>query len=132
MGLAALLPIIGPAVQKLLDLIPDPNARAKAEADYNRELLQIAAQSEADQRGTNKVEAQHSSIFVAGWRPAIGWVCAAALAFNYLVRPLWVWCIAVWYPGAPIPPSLDDNLWQLMTGMLGMGALRTLDKRRNP
>jgi len=127
---AALIPLIGPALEKLLSLIPDANQRAKAEAEYQRALLDIAAKAESDQREINKVEAQHSSIFVAGWRPAIGWVCAAALAFQYLVRPFWVWAISVWTPGTPVPPGLDDMLWQLMFGMLGMGGLRSWDKSK--
>lgn len=126
--LAALLPLLGPAVQKLLDLVPDANARAKAEAEYQRALLEIAAKAEADQREINKIEAQHTSIFVAGWRPMIGWVCAAALAFQYLVRPFWSWAVSVWWPGSPVPPGLDEMLWQLMFGMLGMGGLRTVEK----
>jgi len=105
------LPLLGAAAQKLLDLIPDPGARA-----------------EADQREINRAEAASPSLFVAGWRPAIGWVCAAALAFQYLARPLWVWASAVWWPSAPAPPALDEMLWQLMFGMLGMGSLRTIEK----
>jgi hypothetical protein len=122
------IPLIGPAVQKLLSLIPDPNARAAAEAEYQREVLTIAAKAEADQREINKVEASSQSVFVAGWRPAIGWVCAVALAFQYLIRPLAVWAGGIWWPHLPTIPGLDENLWQLMFGMLGMGSLRTFEK----
>jgi len=134
------IPLIGAAAQKLLDLIPDPGARAKAAEDYQRALLDIAAKAEADQRDVNKaeadqrdvnkVEAASASLFVAGWRPAIGWVCAAALAFQYLARPLWAWASVVWWPASPPPPALDDMLWQLMFGMLGMGSLRTFEKMK--
>jgi len=122
------IPLIGAAAQKLLDLIPDPNARARAAEEYRRTVLDIAARAEADQREINKAEAASSSLFVSGWRPAIGWICAAALAFQYLLRPLWTWASGVWWPGAPLPPALDDMLWQLMFGMLGMGSLRTIEK----
>lgn len=127
-GLLSFLPIIGPAVQKVLDLIPDPNARAKAEAEYQRELLAIAAKSEADQRDINRTEAQHASIFVAGWRPFIGWICGGALAFQYILRPFIVWGVDIWAPGTPVPPSLDAMMWELMFGMLGMGGLRSAEK----
>ena len=130
MGITAFLPIIGPAIQKLLELIPDPNARAEAEAEYQRAILDAAIKSEAEQREINRTEAQHNSIFVAGWRPAIGWVCASALAFQYLVRPFWLWVLAVWWPQAPVPPGLDGMLWELMFGMLGMGGLRSWDKTK--
>ena len=122
------IPLIGAAAQKLLDLIPDPNARAKAAEEYQRALMDIAAKADADQRDINKAEAASASVFVAGWRPMIGWVCAAALAFQYLVRPLWAWASGIWWPGSPPPPELDDMLWQLMFGMLGMGYLRTYEK----
>jgi hypothetical protein len=122
------IPLLGAAAQKLLDLIPDLGARAKAAEDYQRALLDIAAKSEADQRDINKAEAGSASLFVAGWRPAIGWVCAGALAFQYLARPLWAWAAGIWWPSAPPPPALDDMLWQLMFGMLGMGGLRTFEK----
>jgi len=130
MGLLDFLPVIGPAVQKVLSLIPDPNARAKAEAEYQREVLAIAAKAEAEQREINKAEAAHSSIFVAGWRPAIGWVCALALGFQYLLRPLFVWAAGIWWPQAPGLPGIDEALWQLMFGMLGLGGLRSFEKTK--
>lgn len=130
MGILDFLPVIGTAVQKLLDLIPDPNARAKAAEEYQRTVLDIAARAESEQREINRVEAASASAFVAGWRPAIGWVCAAALGFQYLARPLLAWAAGIWLPQLPPLPGLDDNLWQLMFGMLGMGSLRTFEKTR--
>lgn len=109
----------------LLDrFFPDEEKRREAEANLIQdamkgELAQIVAQLEINAR-----EATHPSIFVAGWRPAIGWVCVAALAFQYLVRPLLV--------GLNIAPAempgLDENLWAILTGILGIGGLRTLEK----
>lgn len=130
MGILDFLPAIGATVQKLLDLIPDPGARAKAAEEYQKAVLDIAAKAEADQRDINRVEAGSGSLFVAGWRPAIGWVCASALAFQYLLRPLLAWGTAVWWPSLPALPGLDEALWQLMFGMLGMGSLRTFEKTR--
>ena len=123
------LPVIGPAVQKLLDLIPDPNAKAKAAAEFQNTVFNAVVKEASDHRETNKIEAQHQSLFVAGWRPCIGWVCAAALTFEYIIRPFWVWVILTWYPTTPIPPSMNEVLWELLFGMLGLGTLRTIDKR---
>ena len=80
------------------------------------------------QTDINKAEASNPSLFVSGWRPAIGWVCALALAYQYLIRPLSGTVAGI--AGIVIPPlpGLDDNLWQLMMGMLGMGGLRTFEK----
>jgi hypothetical protein len=76
----------------------------------------------------NKTEAASSSTFVAGWRPAIGWVCAIALAYQYVIRPIAIWILLTINHPVPQLPGLDDNLWQLMMGMLGMGGLRTYEK----
>ncbi len=124
------IPTMGNIVQKVLDLIPDPNARAKAAEDYQRAMLDAANKAEAEQREINKAEAASASTFVAGWRPAIGWVCAAALGFQYLLRPLAAWAAGVWWPHLPPLPGLDDDLWQLMFGMLGLGGLRTFEKAK--
>ena len=130
MGILDFIPAISSAAQKLLDLIPDPNARAKAAEEYQRAVLDAANKAEADQREINRAEAASGSTFVAGWRPAIGWVCALALGFQYLLRPLCVWAAGVWWPGMPSLPGLDDSLWQLMFGMLGLGGLRTIEKTK--
>lgn len=76
----------------------------------------------------NKAEAASPSPFTSGWRPAIGWVCAAALACQYIGRPLLAWGGIVL--GHPLPelPGIDDNLWELMLGMLGLGGLRSYEK----
>ena len=109
-------------------LFPDPIQAADAklkllELQQNGELAIMTAQTDI-----NKQEAVNSSVFVSGWRPAIGWVCALALAYQYLFKPLMTWGASV--AGYNLPPmvGLDDNLWQLMMGMLGMGGLRTFEK----
>ncbi len=128
MNLLSLIPGIGTVVDKVLGLIPDVNERARAEAEFNKMLLDAVVREGVDNRDTNKVEAAHRSIFVSGWRPFIGWVCGAALCFQYLVRPFWVWGAAVWLPDSPVPPTLDGMLWELIMGMLGIGGLRTVEK----
>jgi hypothetical protein len=116
---------------KLIDrLWPDPNQAAAAKLELLKlqqsgELAQITGQLEI-----NKAEAQHSSVFVAGWRPFIGWVCGSALAYQYLIRPLVAGLsVAIGHP-LPEMPGLDANLWELMFGMLGFGTLRTVEKMK--
>ena len=109
-------------------IFPDPLQASEAklkllELQQNGELAIMTAQTDI-----NKTEAANSSVFVSGWRPAIGWVCALALAYQYLVRPLGGTIASLLGMTIPPLPGLDDNLWQLMMGMLGMGGLRTFEK----
>ena len=76
------------------------------------------------QTAINLAEAGHRSIFVAGWRPAIGWVCALALANWFLVNP-WI----QWITGQAGPAIQWENLMQLVLAMLGLAGLRTSEKR---
>ena len=123
--IAALLPILGGVIDKV---IPDKAAADKAKLEMQLKLLDAANAGALAQLEVNKVEAGHQSVFVAGWRPAIGWVCAAALAYSYMLVPLVGFTLTMM--GQPVPkwPVLDGNLWELMFGMLGMGALRSYDK----
>jgi len=109
-------------------IFPDPAQAANAKLELLKlqqsgDLATMTAQTDI-----NKQEAQSASIFVSGWRPAIGWVCALALFYQYLLKPLTVGILPAFGIAAPPLPGLDDNLWQLMMGMLGMGGLRTFEK----
>ncbi len=106
--------------------IPDPAQRAQAENELRAALVSW----DAGQAKVDAAEAASPSLFVAGWRPFVGWCCGGALAYQYVLVPLAVWA-ASWSGAAlPHPPALDDTLWQLMFGMLGMGGLRTYEKIR--
>jgi hypothetical protein len=85
----------------------------------------------------NKVEAQHSSVFVAGWRPAIGWVGVAAMAYQFLLYPLllWGWTYLQgmgWIPTElNAPPVLEaDQLWVILSGILGIAGMRSFEKTK--
>lgn len=76
----------------------------------------------------NSVEAKHRNIFVSGWRPAVGWVCAFALAYNFIIRDLLVWWVGV----ESAPPALQmEHLMTVLIGMLGLGGMRTFEKFNN-
>ena len=73
----------------------------------------------------NEQEAKHRTIFVAGWRPFIGWVCGFALAYNFVLRDLLVWYVGV----ESAPPALQmEHLMTVLIGMLGLGGMRTFEK----
>jgi hypothetical protein len=112
----------------LLDrFVPDPAQKAQAEMELVRmasdgELKQVIAQLEINAR-----EATHQSIWVAGWRPFFGWAGGAGFVYATIGQPLLAWVAAV--KGWPDPPVLNiDLLWVVITGLLGIGGLRTLEK----
>ena len=110
----------------------------------DKERLEMALrEKELDQRldlaqiGVNQTEAQHHSIFVAGWRPAIGWIGAAAMAYQFLLYPLMLWGWTYlqgmgWIPaGLTPPPVLDaDQLWVILSGILGIAGMRSYEKSK--
>lgn len=124
-----LAPLIGPVVDKLLGFIPDANERARAKEQFERELLHAMTQAGQIQAEINKVEAAHKSVFVAGWRPFIGWVCGFGILWAFVVYPMATWAIKSFSLGVGTLPVLQtDSLYQLVLAMLGMGGLRTFEK----
>lgn len=110
---------------KVLDkFVPDPEARAKAEADL-RASLQAWDKNQTD---INVEEAKNENLFVSGWRPFIGWSCGIALCYQFVITPVVMWLATMAGIKLPIPPKFDDTLWQLVFAMLGMGGLRTYEK----
>jgi hypothetical protein len=76
----------------------------------------------------NEAEAQHRSIFVAGWRPFIGWICGIAMAYNFILRDLIIFAMGKDF----VPPALQmDHLMTVLMGILGLGAFRTYEKIKN-
>jgi hypothetical protein len=91
--------------------------------------MRLMMQPDIAQVELNKIEAKHRTIFVAGWRPFIGWVGGMGFAINFIVRPLFNYVLLVKYPDVPIMVSLDMGaLSGLLAGMLGFGGMRTYEK----
>lgn len=124
-----LKPLIGPLLDKALDLIPNENERSRAKEKLEGDILSMVARADSEQAKINQVEAAHKSIFVAGWRPFIGWVCGISIAWSFLVYPIMDWALVVLDTQVRELPKLDtDQLYQLVLAMLGMGGLRTFEK----
>jgi Holin of 3TMs, for gene-transfer release len=117
-----------PIINRVLDLIPDPAAKQKAQLEMQAKLLEIVTTESANQAEINKIEAANSNLFVSGWRPAIGWVCAVSFGWFYIGAPLAVWIMALFGVHTDLPVFDKNNLMELTMGMLGMGALRSFDK----
>tara|TARA_R110000787_G_scaffold41507_2_gene102536 strand:- start:7927 stop:8331 length:405 start_codon:yes stop_codon:yes gene_type:complete len=124
--LGALLPVIGSVLDRL---IPDEAGKAKAIAEMEMALIDASNKGLLAQIDVNKVEAAHRSIFVAGWRPFVGWCCGFALAWFFVVAPLLTF-LGSWlgYPVPPMPVFDMDSLLTVLMGMLGLGAMRSVEK----
>ena len=128
-----------PAVTQLLDkIIPDPQARENAklaltQAENSAALQQLQATLQADQSQTqiDQSEAQNKNLFVAGWRPFIGWVCGVAFAYHFIAQPLLAFVIANSGGNVKLPDFDMQELTTVLMGMLGLGGLRTIEKIKN-
>ena len=102
-----------------------------AQASAMEMLVMRADLAMAEQQtGINLAEAQSDSLFKGGWRPAVGWICVAGLAYEFLMRPIFPWLInlARAAPVAPMPELDMASLMSLILGMLGLGGLRSWEK----
>lgn len=128
----ALIPVLGTIFDKLL---PDPQQAAEAklramEMAQRGELAVLDADMRLamGQLEVNKAEAT-TDLFRGGWRPATGWVCVFGLAYQFLAQPLLPWAAAVFGFTVPPLPAIDnETLMVLLTGMLGLGGLRTFER----
>ena len=130
----ALIPVIGSVLEKIL---PDP----QAQADAKLKLLEVAQKGDLavldaetrlalGQMEINKAEAT-TDLFRGGWRPATGWACVGGLVYQFLVQPILPWIVTIMGGSVPPLPAIDnDTLMVLLTGMLGLGGLRTFEKVR--
>lgn len=128
----ALIPVIGTVLEKVL---PDPQASAEAkiklmELAQKGELAVLDAETKMalGQIEVNKVEAG-TDMFRGGWRPATGWACVFGLVYQFLLQPVLPWLVVVFGGSVPpLPPIDNETLMVLLTGMLGLGGLRTFER----
>jgi len=133
------IPVIGGLLKELISPVTDLISEVVVDKDKARELkvrLQELADS-ADQRlheelmgqiEVNKEEAKHASIFVAGWRPFIGWVGGVGLAYSFVAAPFIEFTAKVFGYVGEMPTPDANQLMTLVTAMLGVGAMRSYDK----
>ena len=131
MPIPAIVTALLPALDTLIDrLIPDRAAAERAKLEIEAQLVASANEAALAQVEVNKIEAGHNSVFVAGWRPSIGWVCAAGLAWAFGLAPVASWGLVVSGVRADLPDIQTDYLLELVIAMLGIGGLRTFEKMR--
>jgi hypothetical protein len=128
--IAMLLPLLGDVLDRVL---PDDKTKEQAKLEVARMALEsrtieLNAVRDVDvaQAQVNAAEASTGG-FASTWRPAAGWVTVLALAYQFLIYPFLVWYSTT--NNIPAPPSvMNDDLWVLVFGMLGLGAYRTFEK----
>lgn len=110
-------------------LIPNENKRRELEAALAVREAEFVATVNASQMEVNKLEAISPSRFVSWWRPACGWVCVLGFAVAFLLRPVAEMVVSVFWPGTYIPDLDVSTLTTMLLGLLGLGGLRSFDKR---
>jgi hypothetical protein len=114
---------------KLLDkVIPDKDAREKAQAELLKAANSQDFQLSLAQIRVNEEEAKSENIFKSGWRPAIGWICVFGLAYNFVIYNILLWFINIYQLNVTPPALLSDILMELVFALLGLGSLRTFEK----
>lgn len=137
----AILTLLMPVLSQVLGkIIPDTAAAASATIELQKALVEhqgdierAVADAAKAQNEVNLAEAQSGSLFVSGWRPAVGWVCVGGTVYGFILQPILAWATgivaALAAAAIPAPPSLDmTTLLGLLTGLLGLGTLRTVEK----
>jgi len=123
--------LIGPVSNLLGKFIEDKDMKNKLAHEVATMAETHAQELAKGQIEINKAEAQHKSIFVAGWRPFIGWTCGVALCWHFVLQPIVMFLSA--YIGFQIPELPEFDMGSLMTilgGLLGLGGLRTYEKQK--
>lgn len=130
-------PVVAPVLKIIDKVIPDKAAAQVAKdqltaqisaGELQEELAELKAVT-SDQSDVNKVEAASSSLFVAGWRPFVGWVCGTALAISVVVAPLATWFAMLAGKTIVFPIVTNPLLQSTLVGMLGLGHVsRTYEK----
>ncbi|MFC3051666.1 3TM-type holin [Kordiimonas pumila] len=126
MGIPLLDTILGVVTGPIDKLIVDKDKKAEFIHQIEMEILRTGmAQMEV-----NREEAKHPSVFVAGWRPFIGWVCGFALMWHFMGADIFSWLRLAFFPDMPAPPALSgtETLVTVLMSMLGLGGLRTIEK----
>ena len=113
--------LIAPVTSLLDKFIPDADTKQKIAHEIATMSQKHAQELAKGQLEVNKNEAAHKSLFVAGWRPAIGWICGLSLLYSTMLSPI----LGIWFT---VPPVNDELLSTVLMGMLGLGAMRSFEK----
>jgi len=123
--------LIGPVTGLLDKFIPDADEKARIAHELATMGEKHAQELALAQIEVNKAEAASGSIFKGGWRPAVGWVCASAFAYHFVLQPILLFVVALTGTELPTLPEFDmSTLLPVLGGMLGIGGLRSYEKKQ--
>jgi hypothetical protein len=122
--MSILTSLIGPVTGLLDKFIEDKDQKNAIAFELATMAEKHAQELAKGQLEVNKVEAAHKSLFVSGWRPAIGWICGLSLFYSTILSPI----LGIWFTVPPVDSSL---LTTVLMGMLGLGAMRTVEKTKS-
>ena len=121
--LGQILSVAAPILDKFIE---DKDAKNQIKAELEQSLVSL----QAAQAAANVEQAKHPSLFVAGARPAIMWICALGLVTNFFVMPIAEWAVAIWSPGTELPALQTGELMTLTLSLLGLGGMRSFEKTK--
>ena len=122
--MTVLASLVGPVTELVGKFVEDKDQKNRLAHD----LETLVHKEMLAQMMVNAKEAEHPSVFVAGWRPAVGWICALAMGFNFIVVPLANFTLILLEVDTPIP-ALDLSVMStVLMGMLGIGGMRSFEK----
>jgi len=122
--------LVGPVVGLLDKFVEDKDTKNKLAHEIATLAEKQAHEANMAQVEVNKTEAQHRSIWVAGWRPACGWICATALGWHFILQPIVLFTAAIFNVTLPTPAFDMGSLMTVLMGMLGLGGLRSFEKSK--
>ncbi len=123
--------LIGPVTGLLDKFIEDKDKKNQIAYELSTMAEKHAQEIAKGQIEVNKAEAAHKSLFVAGWRPAIGWVCVLGMAGNFITIPITNMILELMGSGVTVPLIPTAEMMPILMGMLGLGAMRTVEKTKN-
>jgi hypothetical protein len=121
--------LIGPVTSLLDKFVEDKDQKAKLAHEVATMAQRHAQELAKGQLEVNKAEAQHRSLFVSGWRPAVGWCCVFGMMGNFMVIPFTNFVLALLEIEVVVPLIDTATMMPVLMGMLGLGAMRTYEKK---
>ena len=116
--------IIGVAGKVLDKFVEDKDLKRKLESELKSQIISL----DLAQAQTNLEQAKHSSVFIAGARPAIMWICAFGLGWQFVFQPVAAWILAVSGSELMLPLFETEGLMPLTLSLLGLGSMRSFEK----